>query len=72
VSPKFLRKAGILTRNKEKPYNLYTFDNQLILANNGKIDKKIGPISISIGNYQELLNLDIIEITVYDATFGLP
>jgi hypothetical protein len=43
-----------------------------MLANNGRIDKEIGPMSIFIGKYQELLNLDIIETVAYDTTFGLP
>jgi hypothetical protein len=72
ISPQFLRKAGIPQKRKEKPYSLYTFDNQPMLANNGKIDKETGPILISIGTYQKILNLDVTETTAYDATFGIP
>jgi hypothetical protein len=72
VSPKFLRKAGISQRDKRKPYSLYTFDNQPMLANNGRIDKETGPVPVSVGSHQEMLNLDVTETAAYDATFGLP
>ena len=42
-----------------------------MLANKGKIDKETELILINVGIYQEILNLDIIEISTYNITFGL-
>jgi hypothetical protein len=71
VSPAFFRKAKIPQKIKQNPYNLYTFDNQPMLANKEKIDKETGPISVNIGIYQEMLNLNITETFTYNITFGL-
>jgi hypothetical protein len=43
-----------------------------MLANKGKIDKETGPISVTVGIYQEMLNLDVTETSTYNVTFGLP
>jgi hypothetical protein len=43
-----------------------------MLANKRKIDKETGPIPVTIGTHQEMLNLDITETSIYDVTFGLP
>jgi hypothetical protein len=51
VAPAFLRKAKIPQKIKQNLYSLYTFDNQLILANKGKIDKEIRLISVNVGIY---------------------
>jgi hypothetical protein len=72
VSPAFLRKARIPQKTKQNLYGLYTFDNQPMLANKGRIDKETGPISVTVGTHQEMLNLDVTETFTYDATFGLP
>jgi len=72
VSPAFLRKAKIPQKKKQNPYGLYTFDNQPMLANKGRIDKETGPIPVTVGTHQEMLNLDVTETSTYDATFGLP
>jgi hypothetical protein len=71
VSPAFLRKAKIPQKIKQNPYDLYTFDNQPILANKKRIDKKTGLIPVNVGTYQEMLNLDMTETSTYDAIFGL-
>jgi hypothetical protein len=42
-----------------------------MLINKGRIDKETGPISVNIGIYQEMLNLDVTETFIYDITFGL-
>jgi hypothetical protein len=42
-----------------------------MLANKRRIDKKTGPISVNIGIYQEMLNLDVTETFIYNITFGL-
>jgi hypothetical protein len=49
VSPAFFRKAKLPLKIKQNPYSLYTFDNQPILANKGKIDKETGPILVNVG-----------------------
>jgi hypothetical protein len=72
MSPAFLKKAKIPQKTKQNPYSLYTFDNQPILANKEKIDKKTRPIPVTVGTYQEMLNLDMTETSTYNATFGLP
>jgi hypothetical protein len=72
ISPAFLRKARIPQKTKQNPYGLYTFDNQLMLANKERIDKKTRLIPVNIGIHQEMLNLDMTEIFTYDITFGLP
>jgi hypothetical protein len=41
MSPAFFRKAKIPQKIKQNPYSLYTFDNQPMLANKEKIDKKL-------------------------------
>ena len=43
-----------------------------MLANKRKIDKEIGPIPVNVGIHQEMLNLDMIETSTYNVTFGLP
>jgi hypothetical protein len=43
-----------------------------MLANKGKIDKKTELISITVGIYQEMLNLDMTETSTYNTIFGLP
>ena len=43
-----------------------------MLANKGRIDKKTKLISVNVGTYQEMLNLDITETFTYNITFGLP
>jgi hypothetical protein len=42
-----------------------------MLANKGRIDKKTGPISVNVGTYQEMLNLNMTETFTYNVTFGL-
>jgi hypothetical protein len=42
-----------------------------MLANKEKIDKKTKLIPITVGTYQKILNLDIIETSIYDVIFGL-
>jgi hypothetical protein len=51
MSPAFLKKAKIPQKIKQNPYNFYIFDNQLMLANKGKIDKKTRPILVTVGTY---------------------
>jgi hypothetical protein len=51
VSPTFLRKIRIPQKTKQNLYNLYIFDNQLMLANKGKIDKKTGSILVTVETY---------------------
>jgi hypothetical protein len=72
VSSAFLRKAKIPQKTKQNPYGLYTFDNQPMLANKKRIDKKTRPIPVNVGTYQEILNLDMTETSTYNVTFGLP
>jgi hypothetical protein len=43
-----------------------------MLANKGRIDKEIGLILVTVGTYQEMLNLDVIETSTYNIIFGLP
>jgi hypothetical protein len=71
VSLAFFRKAKLPLKIKQNLYGLYIFDNQSILANKGRIDKKTRPISVNVGIYQEMLNLNVTETFTYDATFGL-
>jgi hypothetical protein len=71
VSLAFLRKAKLPLKTKQNPYSLYTFDNQPMLANKGKIDKETGPISVNVGIYQEMLNLNMTETFTYNIMFGL-
>jgi hypothetical protein len=71
MSPAFFRKAKIPKRIKQNPYSLYIFDNQPILINKERIDKEIGLIPVTVGIYQEMLNLDITETSTYDTTFRL-
>jgi hypothetical protein len=42
-----------------------------MLVNKGKIDKEIGPISVNVGIYQEMLNLNVTKTLIYNVTFGL-
>jgi hypothetical protein len=71
VSLIFFKKAKIPQKAKRNPYGLYIFDNQLMLANKGKIDKKTESVPVTVGIYQEMLNLDVTETSIYDITFGL-
>jgi hypothetical protein len=71
MSPAFLKKTKIPQKIKQNPYNLYIFNNQPILANKKRIDKKTGPILITVGTYQKILNLDMTETSTYNTTFGL-
>jgi hypothetical protein len=71
VSPAFFRKVKIPQKIKQNPYSFYTFDNQLMLVNKERIDKETRLISVNVGTYQEMLNLDIIETSIYNVTFGL-
>jgi hypothetical protein len=43
-----------------------------MLANKGRIDKETGLILVTIGIYQEMLNLDMTETSTYNIIFGLP
>jgi hypothetical protein len=72
VSPAFFRKVKIPQKIKQNPYGLYIFDNQPMLANKRRINKKTKLIPVTVGTYQEMLNLDIIETSIYNVTFGLP
>ena len=71
VSLIFLRKAKISQKIKQNLYSLYIFDNQPILVNKKRIDKETGPISVNVGTYQEMLNLDVTKTFIYDIIFGL-
>jgi hypothetical protein len=71
MSLAFLRKAKLPLKIKQNLYGLYIFDNQPILANKEKIDKEIKSISVNIGTYQKMLNLDMTETFTYNITFGL-
>jgi hypothetical protein len=51
MSLAFFRKAKIPQKIKQNLYSLYTFDNQPMLANKGKIDKKIKLISVNVGTH---------------------
>ena len=42
-----------------------------MLTNNGRIDKEIGFLLISIGSHQEILNLNMTETVIYNATLGI-
>jgi hypothetical protein len=72
VLPIFLRKAKIPQKIKQNPYSFYIFDNQPMLANKGKIDKETGLIPVTVGIYQEILNLNMTETSIYNIIFGLP
>jgi hypothetical protein len=72
MSPAFLKKTKIPQKTKQNPYSLYTFDNQPMLANKGKIDKEIKSIPVTVGTYQEVLNLNMTETSTYNIIFGLP
>jgi hypothetical protein len=72
VSPTFLRKTKIPQKTKQNPYGLYTFDNQPILTNKRKIDKKTGLIPVTVETHQETLNLNMTKTSTYNVTFGLP
>jgi hypothetical protein len=71
VSLAFLKKAKIPQKIKQNPYSLYTFDNQPMLANKEKIDKKIRPIPVTVETHQKMLNLDMTKTSTYDAIFRL-
>jgi hypothetical protein len=43
-----------------------------MLANKKRIDKETGLIPITVGTYQEMLNLDMTKTFIYNAIFGLP
>jgi hypothetical protein len=43
-----------------------------MLANKERIDKETGPISVNVGIYQEMLNLNMTKTSIYDIIFGLP
>ena len=51
MSLTFLKKAKIPQKIKQNLYSLYTFDNQLILANKGKIDKETELIPVNVGTH---------------------
>jgi hypothetical protein len=51
ISPAFLKKAKIPQKTKQNLYNLYTFDNQPMLTNREKIDKKTKPIPVTVGTH---------------------
>ena len=72
MSLTFFRKAKFPLKIKQNLYGFYTFDNQPMLINKGRIDKETGPISVNVGTYQEMLNLDVTETFIYNVTFGLP
>jgi len=42
-----------------------------MLANKGRIDKETELISVNVGIYQEMLNLDVIKTSTYNIIFGL-
>jgi hypothetical protein len=42
-----------------------------MLANKKKIDKETEPILVNVGIHQEMLNLNMIETSIYNITFGL-
>jgi hypothetical protein len=42
-----------------------------MLANKRRIDKETGLIPVTVGIYQEMLNLDVIETFTYNIIFGL-
>jgi hypothetical protein len=71
VSPAFFKKAKIPQKTKQNPYGLYIFDNQLILANKKKIDKKTRLIPVTVGTHQKMLNLDMTKTSTYNTIFGL-
>jgi hypothetical protein len=48
VSPAFFKKTKIPQKIKQNPYDLYIFDNQPMLTNKEKIDKKTGPILVTV------------------------
>jgi len=43
-----------------------------MLANKKKIDKETGLIPVTVGIYQEMLNLNMTKMSIYNITFGLP
>ena len=43
-----------------------------MLANKGRIDKETRLILVNVGTYQEMLNLDVTETSIYNVIFGLP
>jgi hypothetical protein len=49
VSPAFFRKAKFPLKIKQNLYDFYIFDNQPMLANKKRIDKKTGLISVNVG-----------------------
>jgi hypothetical protein len=42
-----------------------------MLVNKGRIDKETGLILVDVGIYQEMLNLDMTETSIYNITFRL-
>ena len=48
VSSTFFRKIKLPLKIKQNLYSFYTFDNQSILVNKGKIDKETRSVSVNV------------------------
>jgi Reverse transcriptase (RNA-dependent DNA polymerase)/Retroviral aspartyl protease len=72
INPKWLRKHQIAERRKSNPYTLSTFDDQPAAYNEGWVTEETPPITMRIGSHEETLVMDVMEISDYDITLGLP
>jgi hypothetical protein len=71
MSPVFKQRHSILYRNKERSYELVGFDNTLVKGNNGRVTEETRELEITVETYMEFMKFDIIETSIYNATFGL-
>jgi hypothetical protein len=72
INLKWLRKYQIAERRKSNFYIFFTFDDQLAVYNEDWVTKETFPVIIKIGSHEETLVIDVIKISNYDITLGLP
>jgi hypothetical protein len=71
INLKWLRKHQIAERRKSNLYTLSTFDDQSTAYNEDWVTEETLLITIRIGNYEETLVMDVIEISDYNITLEL-
>ena len=69
ISPRAMRKAGIQTRNKEKPFGLSLIDGSSHA--NGTIKTETEPFAMVIGDHEETIQMNVISMK-HDIILGQP
>ena len=61
MSMEFVRRWGICTTKKQRPYTLYSASSQTLGPNNGDVDTETVMVQLKVGMHQIPITFDIVD-----------